>query len=271
MAHHFIANPCDHDQGLNLYRMWLGQVGTRQVYVWATSFDDAFELLVDYADDAGWCGFFVTITEDDLKDAASDIGVPWASHWPDDSDPTFTRVRDNAEADLTIIGHTSLSCEKTLGGPLYVHSDEWGGDEIVGQQAVREMARESQEECYGHDFLVGDEVTFKEFEPDGTPGARHRPGPQLRYIIDHVDDEYASLHGVPGTATDDRLWEDIPVGDLFHLDFIYEGGKQGSESGRSSGPAMRPHDVPKKRSEGDKLFGKKRDNGMNGISRRRRR
>src|SRR5574341_2373388 len=62
-------------RGAGLYRMWFGQVGTHEVYVWADNFDSAFEEAVEYLDDKGFCGFFTTIDESDFKDAAESLGL----------------------------------------------------------------------------------------------------------------------------------------------------------------------------------------------------
>ena len=110
------------DNKSNLYRMWLGAYGTI-VYVWADDFETAFEEVVEWADDNA-PGFLVDVTEADLKEAAEDLKVEWQPHWPDWDDQKFQKVLDHAEADLTVIGHTSLKHGR------YIPSWEWGGDEI---------------------------------------------------------------------------------------------------------------------------------------------
>lgn len=107
-----------------LFEMWFGQVGTTTVHVWAESFDDAFEEAVEYLDDQGMCGYFVDLDDGDLREAARDLGYEWDPDWPDWNDRRWQRVVERAEADLTVIGHTTLKCGR------YVPSYEWGGEEV---------------------------------------------------------------------------------------------------------------------------------------------
>jgi len=112
-----------HRRPTTLYRMWLGAYGTERVYVWADSFESAFETLVEWADDNA-PGVLTTIDESDLRAAAEDLGVAWREDWPDWDDRDFGRVVESAEADLTLIGHTMLK------HGTHIPSWEWGGDEV---------------------------------------------------------------------------------------------------------------------------------------------
>lgn len=145
-----IANPCDHDYADNLYVMWAGAVGTTEVYVWANSFDDAFELFVDYLDDKGMCGYFVDVTMDDLKESARELGIKWDAEWDEPGsdaydDPEFERIVEHAEMDLTSIGHTTLECGQ------YMPSWEWGGQDVVDKDHYERLRRESERECEDED------------------------------------------------------------------------------------------------------------------------
>lgn len=110
------------DREINLYRM---RLGSAEVYVWAGSFDKAFEELVEWADEHA-PGFLVSLDEDDLKQAATELGLPMPSMdaFVGCIEDTAMRILEHAEADLTDIGHTSLK------NGQYVRSDDWGGDEI---------------------------------------------------------------------------------------------------------------------------------------------
>lgn len=139
----------------DLFKVWFGQAGTTIVYVWADSYESAFEEAVEWLDDMGYCGYFVTVTEEDLRMAAEEEGV-------DNVDAVVreimsgriesreaNRVIQTAEADLTLVDHTSLrNCEKELeGGPLYVPSWEWGLDEVErGGPEWRRVLRRSVQE-----------------------------------------------------------------------------------------------------------------------------
>lgn len=139
-----IANPGDaeffHDNRYvgegPLFKLWFGAYGETHVYVWADGFDSAFEEAVEWLDDEGLCGAFVTLDESDIRDAAEARGLDGddilarmkGGDWDDD----VSNVVQDAETDLTMIGHTTLTnCENQLGnGPLYIPSWEWGGNEV---------------------------------------------------------------------------------------------------------------------------------------------
>jgi hypothetical protein len=145
-----IVNPADAPgdrwSRSTLFLMWFGATGTKLLYVWADSFEDAFEYAADWLGENGKCGFFTTISDDDLRAAAREelgdsreydtIEQILAEIKSGDMGRIANKVLDRAEADLTMIGHTSYpECEKKLGGgPLYIPSWEWGGDEVVGNE-----------------------------------------------------------------------------------------------------------------------------------------
>ena len=75
-----VINHSDHDWTRNLYLMWAGAYGDTKCYVWANSFDDAFEHLVEYLDDhAPGC-----LTKIDYDAAAEELHAP--SYWVDYED-----------------------------------------------------------------------------------------------------------------------------------------------------------------------------------------
>ena len=118
------------DTPTDLFLMWAGQMGTVRAFGWARHVEDAFEEFVEYLDDEA-PGMLTDVTEQDLKEAAEYEGFAWQKHWPDYEDPEFEKVVQRAEADLTIIGHT------TLNHGQYIASYEWGGDEITNEAAWR--------------------------------------------------------------------------------------------------------------------------------------
>lgn len=130
-----IVNPSDSDvwTRTHLYLMWFGAYGDGRVLVWADSFDSAFETAVDYFDDPKSCGVFTFTDEGDYKAAAKDEGIEWpAGGWDDLSEREQEKIREAAEADLTVIGHTTLSCMPKGAWGAFVASWEWGGDDITG-------------------------------------------------------------------------------------------------------------------------------------------
>ncbi len=131
-----IANPDEVDGGPS--RLWLvsfGAYGGTHVYAWADSLEDAFEVAVEHLDDEGQCGHFTILTEDDYAAAADELGVVW-----DPGSPDYA-VMEEAEADLTPIGWTTLECERKGGGSAFVPSWEWTAREVRGAERARVEAR----------------------------------------------------------------------------------------------------------------------------------
>lgn len=132
------ANPQDRDLG-TLFRVWFGEGygAPTCCYVWTSGDapDDAFEQAVDWLDDEGIVGYFVSLDEGNMKDAAESEGLMWPGLADFDpcGDDDHARILSAAETDLTIIGHTTLSSATVDiigGGPHYVPSEQWGLDEI---------------------------------------------------------------------------------------------------------------------------------------------
>lgn len=121
-----IANPEENpgiEEGKPLFLMFAGAYGDTHAWVWADHLEDAFEVFVEWLDDNA-PGLLTELDESDLKNAAKDEGIAWQPHWPDWDDRQFQKVVEAAEADLTVIGHT------TLKHGTHIASYEWGGDEI---------------------------------------------------------------------------------------------------------------------------------------------
>lgn len=162
-----IANPLEvprskHDRK-QLFRMWMGAYGDHHVYIWADHFEDAFEEMVEFFDRPETCGLFTYLDEGDLKASAQDLGIHWPtplemraervdSAWGALDERTQEKIREHAEVDLTIIGHTTLKCGDGLGTP-YVASWEWGGNDVTGEEydLVRAASEEAYLEEYGQD------------------------------------------------------------------------------------------------------------------------
>jgi hypothetical protein len=141
---HPVVNPLEYDQTFNTrpFRMWAGHGGTTRfatttVYIWADSFESAFELLVEYLDEHA-PGLLTTFTEDDYKRAAEDMGITWRDYWPDYDDARFERVAQHAEEGYTTIGHTSLQ------NGTHIESQYWGGDEVTDDDELERLLQYSQ-------------------------------------------------------------------------------------------------------------------------------
>ena len=202
------ANPCEFDGQQRLFLMWYGEY-RGQVYIWAANFDDAFEELVEYLDYQNDCDIFVTITEDDLKDAAYTLGIAWQASWPDYNDPRFAKVLEHAETDLTVIGHTTL--KKCKG--QYVFRQFWGGDEITDADVLEDASRNSMQACWGHSFLVGDTVWLPVAEALEIAGDEDDAGVWIVTDVDGDSLEVDRKH--PNTKYRKTLGRSILQADMF--------------------------------------------------------
>lgn len=137
-----IANEAEYqcDENKSLFLMWAGAYGDTKAYVWADSFDAAFEEFTEYLDEHA-PGCLTTVTEDDLKNAAKELELRWPG-FPgpqtcDEDQELFDKIVEHAEADLTLIGHT------TLKNGTHIVSYEWGGDEITDSDERQEVSARS--------------------------------------------------------------------------------------------------------------------------------
>ena len=151
-----IANPEDCDDDRALYQFQFGPYTGTEVYVWADGDEDAFEIAIEWVDDNA-PGLLVTVDEDDLKEAAEDLGIEWDEAWSNGGaagrkefgttwnpydDPEFVKIVEHAEADLTLIGHT------TLKHGTHIPSWEWHFHEVTDEGEIEEVAGRSEEEEY---------------------------------------------------------------------------------------------------------------------------
>lgn len=125
-----IVNPSDHDRSYrtSLYCMWAGAYGDTRVYIWANSFEDAFEHLTEWLDDNA-PGLLCKI---DWDQTASDHGYEdWDAAYKalGEGDELDALVQE-AETDLSIVGHTTLKNGDAIA------SWEWGGNEVTDEALV---------------------------------------------------------------------------------------------------------------------------------------
>ena len=109
--------------GDRCFRFSFGAYGSTRVDVFADSEEDAFETAVEWLDENA-PGHLVNVGEAELKEAASELGLAWPAE-QDSAD--YTRIVEHAEADLTTIGHTTLTHGQ------YVLSHEWTFSELIAE------------------------------------------------------------------------------------------------------------------------------------------
>jgi len=85
------------------FRFIFGAYGWTKVRVWADSYEDAFEIASEWLDDHA-PGHLIRLTKEDWKEAADELGLD-----PETEDENEQEeIRTKAEADLIVIGHTTL-------------------------------------------------------------------------------------------------------------------------------------------------------------------
>jgi hypothetical protein len=132
---HPIANASDHIWTKSLFLMWAGDFSTTKVYVWADSFDVAFEVLTEWLDDNA-PGRLVSYAEETatLDEYRREHGIS-DEKWLDmqqAGDPAYEVYQAIEEENgWTLIGHTTLD----RGG--HIPSYEWGGDDVSGEEFER--------------------------------------------------------------------------------------------------------------------------------------
>ena len=131
-----------------LWYFSFGAYGSTHVYVWADGIESAFEIAVEWLDIHA-PGHLTDLTEGDYRAAADDLGIAWDPNWmtsPSRGDEAqWEKVREAAEADLTVIGHT------TLAHGQYIPSWEWTVSEVPKgsdewDYAVKKSKLENQRE-----------------------------------------------------------------------------------------------------------------------------
>jgi hypothetical protein len=108
------------DTGGTLFEMWAGAYADTKVLVRAEHFETAFELLVEWLDDNA-PGCLTQLETSDYMAAAEELGLTWTGDWEDEN---TSKIVEHAEADLSVIGHT------TLKNGTHIASHEWGGCEV---------------------------------------------------------------------------------------------------------------------------------------------
>lgn len=266
MADPLIANPCEYDPDQTLWKVCAGT--GRCVYVWGTTDLGAVEeMAIDFADEQGWCDWFEFLYESDFKDAAQSLGVQWKPHWPDWDDPDYEKVMQEAEADLSTIGHTTLKCMPKGAWGAYVPWDwYWNFAEITDTDVIEKAARRSLKECYDHDFLVGDRVVITDLTIVDPPAV------EQVYRVTEVSMDDIRIEG-ERDADEDYV---LDASFVAHYDPNMPGSTKNDEPvSPANAGAARP------KTEGDRLvdffFGKKkrrsrsRLNGLPSWDKRRRR
>jgi hypothetical protein len=136
-----------------LFKMWVGDpTFGDKAYVWADHYQNAEEMFFDYLDDNNLCSAFTELGQDELEEAANDLGLPW----PNTDDEELEKIQEKAEEGYSMaFGHTTPdNCG------MYIEQGTSGGDEIHDDVEIEEVARESMSECWGHTLLVGDTVLY---------------------------------------------------------------------------------------------------------------
>jgi hypothetical protein len=100
----------------NLYLMWAGGMSSRRLFVWAESFETAFEELVEYLDEHA--PGFLSKSEEILADMT-------------DEERAAIEAGEAEIPDHTMIGHT------TLENGDCIPSWEWGGCDVMYEPTVR--------------------------------------------------------------------------------------------------------------------------------------
>lgn len=117
-----------------LWQLSFGAYGSTHVYVWADGAESAFEEAVEWLDDNA-PGMLVMVGEEDYQRAADELGKVW-----DPSEPDY-EVIETAEADMTMIGHTTLKHGNA------VASWEWQLREVErGSDEWNDVVERSREE-----------------------------------------------------------------------------------------------------------------------------
>lgn len=141
----------------NLFLFSFGAYGDTQLYVWADYLDSALEVAAEWLDDNA-PGRLVKLGEDELKEAAEDLGVQWKRDWPDWEDEEFQSVVEQAEADLTMVGgHTQLKHGD------YLLSHELGVSDVTGEREYQGVLVRSFEEPDGAEMNV--HIDYEAFGP----------------------------------------------------------------------------------------------------------
>jgi len=140
-----IANPCDapgllYGDRQGLFYWSLGAYGNTHVYTWADSYESAEEEMLEWVDDNA-PGLLHWIGQKELEEAAEDLGLDWKQAEADMrdgvSDRDASKIIEHAEADMIIVGHTTLKHGNAI--PSWeVHVDEVHGKK---REAIKRLSQ----------------------------------------------------------------------------------------------------------------------------------
>lgn len=117
-----------------------GAYGSTHLAVLADSVEDALESALEWLDDNA-PGLLSTVGPDDYARAAAELGAAWEPEEMSDSDTA--RVYELAEADMTMVSHT------TLKNGNCIPSWEWTARELDASELAVIAARATMEEWLG--------------------------------------------------------------------------------------------------------------------------
>lgn len=166
-----------------LWQLSFGAYGSTHVYVWADGAESAFEEAVEWLDDNA-PGMLVMVGEEDYQRAAEELGKVW-----DPSDPD-SEVIETAEADMTMIGHTTLKHGNAVASwewqmrEIERGSDEWN--------TVVERSREESGEYEENGSLGGRELEVL-LDVSREPLRRKLPAPGDSVVYDRSYQKLSSL------------------------------------------------------------------------------
>lgn len=123
-----IANePGDGDE---CFRFYFGAYGETKLDVFADHLEDALEIAFEWLDDNA-PGHLVQLGKAEWKEAAEELGLDPES----DDDEIQDRIREHAETDLTVCGHTQLKNGHAI------LSFEWGVNELHPPAKLKAVTR----------------------------------------------------------------------------------------------------------------------------------
>lgn len=137
------------------YRMWVCACAPQVVYIQANYFGDALETLMDWCDDH-CIGAFVGVGEPELREAAEDltcneqdVAIILANIKNDVIGDVEAKVIEAAEADISMVGHTTLeNWDYKKNGMPGIPSWAWGGDDVEPAIAALLNRIVEENECY---------------------------------------------------------------------------------------------------------------------------
>lgn len=119
----------------NAYLFSFGAYGSTHVAVLASSVEDALEASIEWLDDNA-PGLLSTVSEEDYARAARELGIAWEPQCV--SDEQWQRVTERAEADMTMVGWTTLKHGNCI------PSWEWTFRELNATEAATIRARSEE-------------------------------------------------------------------------------------------------------------------------------